>query len=98
MWIVKFRRQSAVFGVINAQSLAHVIKSAGNGKRGGSEHNSIELLKEPFSQNLADVDGRSGHEHAFVAPLVPIHEILFVGLEQKCQFLAQIEAAPADAR
>src|SRR5438046_1020248 len=90
------RRQRTLLRVIDAQALADVVESSAHRKCRRRQNYGVELLEKPLPQNLAHVDGRGRKENTFVPPLVPIHEILFIGFEQEGQFLPQLEAAPRD--
>ena len=84
--------------MVDAQALANEFEAAADGERGGSQDDGVELFEKALAQNLADVDGRGGEKHAFVAALVPIDVIFFVGFKEKGDFLAQFETAPRDAQ
>ena len=73
-------------------------KRPGDGERGGSKNDGVEGFEQALAQNLADVDGRGGEENAFVSALKPVNVILFVGLEQEGQLLANFKAAAGDAQ
>ena len=96
--VVEFRRQGALFDVVEAQALANEFEAAADGERGGSQNYGVELFEKPLAQDLADVDGRGGEKHTFVAAFEPVDIIFFVGFEQEGQFLAQLKAAPRDAQ
>ena len=82
---IEFGRKRAFFRVIEADALANVFEAAADRERGGSEHDGVESLEQTFAQDLADVDGSRGEEDAFVAALVPVDEVFFVGFEEERQ-------------
>ena len=95
---IEFGRERAFLCVIEADALANVFEAAADGERGGSENDGVECLEQTLAQNLADVDRSRGEEDAFVAALVPVDEIFFVGFEEERQLLANLEAAAREAR
>src|ERR1700732_1432364 len=53
---IKFRRQSALFRVVEPDALTNILEPSPNGEGGGGKHDGVELLKQPFTQDLADID------------------------------------------
>ncbi len=96
--IIELRRERTVLRVIDSQALANVVEASSHRERRGRQDHRVELFKQPLPQNLADVNWRCRQEYAFVPPLIPIDEIPLVRFEEEGKLLAQLEAAPRDAR